>query len=123
MENQLVALKTKITILESQLASERESTRKLQEDLDEAVKATLRAIKESDALKSENRTLKSENTSLRKQLQESTKPVQTQKPTTAKERVKERVDAERRKDHALRGRVQRESDPAGDRSFIQVLAF
>lgn len=113
----MVALKTKIQFLEAQLSSERQSTRKLQEELDEAVRATLKAVKDSDALKSENRALKAEIANLRKQLLDNLKPAPT--ITTAKERVKERVDAERRKDHARKGR---EPDTA-DRSFIQVRTF
>jgi regulator of replication initiation timing len=117
----MVALKSKISFLEAQLLTEREARRKLQEDLNEAVKATFKAINESDALKSENRALKVEIANLRKQLQESVKPAQPQKATTAKERVKERVDAEKRKHDVWKGRVQNDSDATGDRSFIKVL--
>lgn len=117
----MVALKSKISLLEAQLISERERTKRLQEERDEAVRATAQAINESEGIKSENRALKAEIANLRKQFQENSKPVQTQKPTTAKERIKERVDAERRKDHAHKGRGQRDAEGV-DRRFIQVSA-
>lgn len=113
----MVALKSKIALLEAQLASERERTKRLEEERDEAVRATAQAINESEGIKSENRALKAEIANLKKQFQENTKPKQTQKPTTARERIKERVDAERRKTHAPKGRGERD---AGDRNFIQV---
>ena len=122
-ENQLVALKSKISLLEAQLVSERERTKRLQEERDEAVRATAQAINESEGIKSENRALKAEIANLRKQFQENTKPTQSQKPTTARERIKERVDVERRKDHARKVRGQRDAEGAGDRSFIQVFTF
>lgn len=119
----MVALKSKISLLEAQLVSERERTKRLQEERDEAVRATAQAINESERIKSENRALKSEIASLRKRFQENTKPVQSQKPTTARERIKERVDAERRKTHAQKGRGQRDAEVAADRSFIQVFTL
>ena len=116
----MVTLKSKISLLEAQLVSERERTKRLQEERDEAVRATAQAINESEGIKSENRALKAEIANLKKQFQENTKPAQTQKPPTARERIKERVDAERRKDHAQKGRGQPDGEGAGDRSFIQV---
>jgi uncharacterized coiled-coil DUF342 family protein len=122
LHNQLSALKSKIGFLENQITVEREAARKLREDLDEAVKTTLKALNESDALRSENKALKAEVASLRKQLQETSKVTQTQRPTTAKERVKERVEAEKRKNHTTKGGKQHERDNP-DRSFIQVFTL
>ncbi len=114
----MVALKSKISLLEAQLVSERERTKRLQEERDEAVRATAQAVNESEGIKSENRALKVEIANLRKQFQDTTKPAQTQKPTTARERIKERVETERKKHHAQKRRGQRDAE--GDRSFIQV---
>jgi len=119
LENQLVTLQSKIRLLEQQLDSERERTRNLQEERDEAIKGMARAINESEGIKLENRALRTEIANLKKQFQDNTRSVDSQKPTTAKERIKTRVEAERKKD-AHKGRVQRDSDAAGDRSFIQV---
>lgn len=113
-------MKSKISLIEAQLASERERAKRLQEERDEAVKATVQAINESEGIKSENRALKAEIASLRKQFQEKTKITQMPKPTTAKERIKERVEVERRKENAQKRRLRHDSDGAGDRSFIQV---
>lgn len=118
--NQLETLKSKITLLEAQLDSERERTRNLQEERDEAVEGMAIALNETAALKSENRALKAEILKLRSQLQEYAKSSQSKRESTAKERVKERVEAERRKDKSRGKRVERESDEEANRSFIQV---
>jgi hypothetical protein len=118
--NQLETLKSKITLLEAQLDSERERTRNLQEERDEAVEGMAIALNETAALKSENRALKAEILKLRSQSQEYAKSSQSQRESTAKERVKERVEAERRKDKSRGKRVERESDEEANRSFIQV---
>jgi chromosome segregation ATPase len=115
LENQLATLKSKITLLEAQLESEREKTRNLAEERDEAVQSLANVLNELESLKSENKALKMEIASLKKQLQENLKGSQAQKTGTAKERIKERVEAERRKE----GKRNR-GDGGANQSFIQV---
>ena len=121
----MATLRSKITLLEAQLESERAKARNLQEERDEAVKAMGAYSEELDNLKSDNKALRAEIVNLKRQIHETLKQTQThtqkQKPTTtAKERVKEQIEAERKREHAHKARVDREKEDEGNRSFIRV---
>lgn len=118
-ENQLAALKSKITLLEAQLDSEREKTKNLQEERDEAIRGMANALNESEGIKSENKALKLEIATLKKQYRNNVGLSQSQGTATAKERIKERVETERKKDKSHR-KSKQESEGEGDRTFIQV---
>lgn len=120
-QSQMATLRSKISLLEAQLKTERDRARNLQDERDEAVKALVAVSEEVDALKSENKALKAEIVNLKRQIHESLKQAQLQKPITVKERIKERVEIERKKEHDQRKRVEREKkEEEGNRSFIQV---
>jgi len=121
-ETQFATFKSKITLLEAQLDSEREKTKNLQEERDEAVRGMANALNEFEGIKTENRALKLEITALKKQYQNNLGLSRSQGTTTAKDRVKERVETERRKDKT-RSEVRQESEGEGARTFIQVYCF
>lgn len=104
-------------LLEGQLDLERERERRLQEERDEAVASAGKAMNEVEALKSENRALKTEVANLKRQLQAASK---IQHQPSVKERIKEQVNVERKKDLAHRTHIQAENKNPTDRSFIQV---
>ena len=117
-EHQLETLKSKITLLETLIETERERTRNLEEERDVAIKDMVRAQNEAHGIKSENKALKTEVANLRKQLH-NTNNVPAPKTSTAKERVKELVEAERKRDQSHKSHAQR--DPRVEReSFIRV---
>jgi hypothetical protein len=117
----MATLRSKISSLEAQLKTERDRARNLQDERDEAVKALVAVSEEVDALKSENKALRAEIVHLKRQIHESLKQAQLQKPITVKERIKERVEIERKKEHDQRKRVEREKkEEEANRSFIQV---
>lgn len=118
LENQLHTLRSKIVLLQGQLDHERDRSRRLEEERDEAVSSAGRAMNEVESLKSENRALKSEVANLKRQLQELPK---SRHEPSVKERIKEQVEAERKKDHAHRTRVPDEPRIPAERGFIQVL--
>jgi hypothetical protein len=118
-ENQLAVLKSKITLLEGQLEAERAKTKNLQEERDEAIRGMASALNESEGIKSENKALKLEIVALRRQYQTNVQLPHPQGTTAAKERVKDRVEAERKKDKS-RAVGKREGEGDGDHSFIQV---
>ena len=118
-ENQLAVLKSKITLLEGQLEAERAKTKNLQEERDEAIRGMAGALNESEGIKSENKALKLEIVALRRQYQSNVQLPRPQGTTAAKERVKDRVESERRKDRS-RAVGKREGEGDGDHSFIQV---
>jgi len=118
-ENQLATLKSKITLLEAQLESEREKTKNLQEERDEAIRGIANALNESEGIKSENKALKQEIATLKNQYQNKVGLSGSKSTTTAKERIRERVETERKKDKSRR-RSKQESEGEGDRTFIQV---
>jgi predicted translin family RNA/ssDNA-binding protein len=113
----LHTLRSKIVLLQGQLDHERERSRRLGEERDEAVSSAGRAMNEVEALKSENRALKSEVANLKRQLQEFSK---SRHEPSVKERIKEQVEAERKKDFAHRTRVPNEPKIPVERGFIQV---
>ena len=121
LESQLETLKSKITLIERQLASERERIRNLQEERDEAVRAAATAVAESEGMKYENNALKLEISNLRKRPQ--AKPVHSQRNMTVKDRVGERVDAEKKILSSQKGRIEREHEMDKDRGFIHVSTF
>jgi uncharacterized phage infection (PIP) family protein YhgE len=117
LENQLATLKTKITLLESQLQQERLRTRSVQEERDEAIKALAAALNESEGIKSENKVLKQQIASLRQQFEGNLKGTAQ---VTAKARVIERVESERRKVGVHKRHVEREPERNVAKSFIEV---
>jgi cell division septum initiation protein DivIVA len=74
-------------------------------------------MNEVEALKSENRALKSEVANLKRQIQELSK---SRHEPSVKERIKEQVEAERKKDLAHRTRASDEPKVPAERGFIQV---
>jgi hypothetical protein len=119
LENQLRTLKSKINLLEGQLESQRRRTRSVEEERDEAVKRLAASLNEFEGLKSENKNLKAQIASLRKQFEDSLKPAQVPKPSV-KDRVKERVESERKKDSAIeKAPEHRKTEP----NFINVWLF
>ena len=118
-ENQLAVLKSKIALLEAQLDSEREKTKNLQEERDEAVRGMANALNELEGIKSENKALKLEIATLKKQYQTNVGLSRSQNTATAKERITERVETERKKNKSLR-KSKQEGEREGDRTFIQV---
>jgi chromosome segregation ATPase len=109
-------LKSKINLLEGQLESQRRRTRSVEEERDEAVKRLAASLNEFEGLKSENKNLKAQIASLRKQFEDSLKPAQVPKPSV-KDRVKERVESERKKDSAIKKAPEhRKTEP----NFINV---
>ena len=117
-EHQLETLKSRIILLETLIETERERTRNLEEERDIAIKDMVRAQNEAHGMKSENKALKTEVANLRKQLHY-TNNVPTHKVSTAKERVKELVEVERKKDQSHKSRAQRDTEVERE-SFIQV---
>jgi len=115
----LTALKSKITLLESQLENERQRTRNVEEERDEVVRRLATALNECDGLKSENKNLKTQIAVLRNQSEASLKTAQVPK-ATVKDRIKERVETERKKDAMTKKNIERRD---ADRSFIDVLRF
>jgi hypothetical protein len=115
----LTVLRSKITLLEGQLDAERAKTKNLQEERDEAISGMASALNESEGVKSENKALKLEIVALRKQYQTNVELPRPQGTTTAKERIKDRVATERRKDKSRAVRI-RQGEGHGDHSFIQV---
>lgn len=119
LETQLATLRSKIVLLEEQLESERERTRSLREERDEAVRTLAVALDESQGMKTENRALRAEIATLRKHWQDNSRLDQKQRPKTAKERLKERVEVQRGKDVTWKGR-HREPTVEGSGGFIDV---
>jgi hypothetical protein len=117
-EHQLETLKSRIILLETLIETERERTRNLEEERDIAIKDMVRAQNEAHGMKSENKALKTEVANLRKQLH-NTNDVPTHKASTAKERVRELVEAERKKDQSHKSRAQRDTEVERE-SFIHV---
>jgi len=113
----LSVLKSKINLLEEQLKLERERTRNLQEERDEAIQTAVKAMEECEGVKWENKTLKVEMERLR-QYGQDTKRVQQEKPTV-KERIHKRLDAER-KLRARTGDYQHDLPRKPEENFIQV---
>ena len=120
LENQLHTLRSKIVLLEGRLDIERERARRLEQERDEAVSSAGRAMNEVEALKSENRALKAEIANLKRHVQEASR---NQHQVSVKERIKEQVDAERKKDLTHRTRVQDEKKISAERSFVQVCRY
>jgi DNA repair exonuclease SbcCD ATPase subunit len=120
LENQLVTLRSKITLLEAQLEAERERTRNLQEERDEAIRGMAKAVNECEGMRSENKALKAEIASLKKQFQDHAKHIYKPSTKTVKDRIKDEVDLERRRDLAPKTRVSRETQIETNRSFIHV---
>ena len=125
-EHQLETLKAKITLLENLIETEGERTRNLEEERDLAIKDMVRAQNEALGMKSENKALKTEVANLRKQLQNSNNvpapKLSAPKLSTAKERVKELAEAERKRDQSRRPRAQRDTE-VERASFIQVSIY
>jgi hypothetical protein len=116
-DNQLAALKSKISLLEAQLQSERERVRDLQEERDEAVKGLALALNESAGIRSENKALRIEIANLKSQNGHSSGSHQP-KTTSAKERVRERVETERKRDTVNKGKSGKHNE--GNQSFVEV---
>jgi chromosome segregation ATPase len=119
MDAQLSVLKSKIQLLEEQLKLERERTRNLQEERDEAIQTAAEALEECEGVKWENKKLKVEIERL-KQFGQNTKDVQSDR-LTAKERVEKRVDAERK--GRTRGEVRNDLPRKPEADIIQVMAI
>ena len=77
-------------------------------------------MNEVEVLKSENRTLKAEIANLKRQVQGALK---NQHQVSVKERIKEQVEVERKKDLAHRTRVQDETKISAERSFVRVCHY
>jgi regulator of replication initiation timing len=117
----LETLKSKITLLETLIETERQRTRNLEEERDVAIKDMVRAQNEAHGMKSENKALRTEVANLRKQLHDGNS-VPVQKPFSAKERVKELVEAERKREQSHKSRVQPDTEVVRE-SFIKVNIF
>jgi len=113
-------LRSKIVLLEGQLDIERERAKTLKQERDEAVSSAGRAMNEVEVLKSENRTLKAEIANLKRQVQGALK---NQHQVSVKERIKEQVEVERKKDLAHRTRVQDEKKISAERGFVRVCHY
>ena len=113
-------MRSKIALLEGQLDIERERAKTLEQERDEAVSSAGRAMNEVEVLKSENRALKAEIANLKRQVQAASK---NQHQVSVKERIKEQVEVERKKDLAHRTRVQDEKKSSAERSFVQVCHY
>jgi chromosome segregation ATPase len=121
LENHLATLKSKINLLEAQLQSEKERVRNVQDERDEAIRALSVAQNESERVKLENRALKEEIADMKQKHAENAKIPQTQRTSAAKERVKQRLEIERR--GPTRESAHRDDHGRGDRSFIQVISL
>jgi len=86
-----------------------------------AIQDMVRAQNEAHGMKSENKALKAEVAILRKQLHTSN-AVPVQKPSGAKERVKELAEAERKREQSHKSRPQPDTQVKRE-SFIKVTAF
>ena len=96
---------------------ERQRTKNVQEERDESVKVLASALNESEGVKSENKVLKQQIMNLKRQFDENLKPVKV----TARERVKERVESERRRGSVYNTkRVDHEPERVSEKTFIDV---
>jgi chromosome segregation ATPase len=116
LDSQLSTLKSKIGLLESQLQHERERTRNVEEERDEAVKRLAAALNETEGLKSENKALKGQIAQLKNQFEDSLK-ISASK-ISVKDRIKERVETERKKEIPTKKKLEHRE---ADRSFIDVV--
>jgi len=116
----MVALKSRISLLEAHLESEQTRTRSLQEERDAAVEALVTATHESDGLRIENNALKEEIVMLKSQYQSASRTTHK----NAKERIKEQVEAEKHKRNDVLQKQRTQPTRKGNekaQNFIQVL--